>query len=112
MKKKQIFALVLVGIMVLSLSGCKKTTDDTSKTDFEAYYQAVSDDDVVFENEVCFVNSQILLTATDGTSKNQIKNLVEKQRGSIVGFISISNDYQIEFKNGKTYEELAAIISD
>lgn len=112
MKKKQILAVVLAGIVLLSLGSCGKTADDSTETAFEAYYQSVSDDDIVFESETCFVDSQILLTASDGVTQSQIEKLVKKQNGSIVGYISISNDYQIEFADGKTYEELDAIISE
>ena len=102
----------LGGILVLSLVGCGKTSTDSTETAFEAYYQAVSDDDIIFEREACFVDSQVLLTAAEGVTQKQIEKLVKKQDGTVVGYISISNDYQIEFSDGKTYEELDAIIME
>lgn len=112
MKKRRVLVFTLGGILVLSLVGCGKTSTDSTETAFEAYYQAVSDDDIIFEREACFVDSQVLLTAAEGVTQKQIEKLVKKQDGTVVGYISISNDYQIEFSDGKTYEELDAIISD
>lgn len=83
-------------------------TDDAAG--FEAYYESIIDDEVVFENETVYVDSQILITATDGVSKDQVEEIAKEQGGTIAGYISISNDYQIEFTDGKTYNELEEII--
>lgn len=112
MKKKRLLAFVLAGIVSLSSGGCGTTGDDSEEPVFEAYHQAVSDNDIVLGDEACFVDSQIVLTAADGASQRQIEKLVKKQGGSVVGYLSISNDYQIEFADGKTYEELDAIITE
>lgn len=96
----------------LCLSGCGITPDNSNEKTFEAYYQPISDDDIVFEGDTNYVNAQILLTAADGVSNKQVEKLIKKQGGNIVGYISISNDYQIEFSNNKTFEELNAIIAD
>lgn len=114
--EKEIFmkkiAVVFMCIISLCLSGCGITSDDSNEKTFEAYYQSISDSDVVFEGNTNYVNSQILLTAADGVSKKQVEKLIKKQGGDIVGYISISNDYQIEFANNKTFEELNTIIAD
>ncbi|MCD8021077.1 MAG: S8 family serine peptidase [Clostridiales bacterium] len=44
--------------------------------------------------------------------KNAVEKLVNAQGGEIVGYIDISNDYQIYFSEGKTYEELQDIIDE
>lgn len=60
-----------------------------------------------------YVCGQILLKARKGVSENRIKKLAEEKRGSIVGKIPITNDYQIEFENRKMQEdELKLIIEE
>ena len=95
-------------IMVIVLVGCGQTEE--SPDSFEAYYQAVTDEEVVNKEGQTFIDSQILLTAADGSSKKQIEKLVKKQNGEIVGYISISNDYQISFPAGKSYEQLNEVV--
>lgn len=112
MKRKNNFLILICALLCGGLASCGGTADDAAEMAFEAYYQKVSDDEIVVENQACFVDSQILLTATEGVSQSQIEKLVKKKGGSIVGYISISNDYQIIFSEGKTYEELDAIISE
>lgn len=93
------------------LTGCV-ITNTTKEKDFEAYYQEVQDSDIVYGGGTCYVDSQILLSANEGVSERQIERLADSQGGTIVGYISISDDYQIDFQNGKTYEELNDIIND
>jgi len=48
-------------------------------------------------NGFCFVRNQVLLTAGDGVSFNSVKALVNSMNAEIVGYIELTNDYQIEF---------------
>ena len=83
--------------------------DSDSDEEMELYYQPFSDENVVYENGRLYVDSQLLLTAVRGTSKETVEALAASEGGEIVGFISISDDYQIEFSQGKTYDELCGI---
>ena len=88
----------------------QEASETEEDTGFEAYYKSITDDEVVFENDTAYVDSQILITAADGTTKEQVEEIVKDQGGTVVGYISISNDYQIEFDESKTYNELEEII--
>ncbi len=110
--------VVFVGAGLLIVNGLlgsrnSQTQTDTSEdTGFEAYYKDSTDEDIVFENGSLYVDSQILLTADSGVSKDQVEKIAADKGGQIVGYISITNDYQIEFADGKTYDELEQIIDE
>lgn len=108
MKKRNVLLFAVCGIALFTLSGCTEKDSD----EFEAYYSAVSDEDVQVDAEANFVDSQLLLTAADGVPKDKIENMIKANDGSVVGYISITNDYQIEFNDGKTLDELNAIIEE
>ena len=109
-KKKYVVLVVLASFCMVAF-GCGKGSE-AGENKIEAYYQEVKDSDVSYENGVCYVNSQILLTAEKGVSEKAIRRLVKKQGGNIVGYISISNDYQIEFEDEKTYDQICKIIEE
>lgn len=77
---------------------------------FEAVYQDFTEDEIRYENGTLYVDSQILLTAVEGTSKKEIQKLIEPYDGKIVGFLPVTNDYQILFSKKKSLDELNAII--
>lgn len=79
---------------------------------FEAYYEPFSDEDVVLDAEIPYVDSQLLLTAVPEAAFKDVKSLIRQYGGEIVGYISISNDYQIVFPEGKEYAELTAIADE
>ena len=103
---KRIAMSAIAGFVLMAaifFAGC-------SEDDFEAYCQLASDEDIVCEDNTCFVDSQILLSAQEGVSQSKIKRIIKKLGGDIIGYISITNDYQIEFSDGKTLDELNDII--
>ena len=108
MKKRSVILFAVCGIALFTLNGCEEKDSD----EFEAYYSTVSDEDVQVNAEANFVDSQLLLTAVDGVSKKEIEEMIKPKDGSIVGYISITNDYQIEFNEGKTLDELNAIVEE
>ena len=78
--------------------------------EFTAYYQPISAADVVYEDEVSYVDSQILLTAETDTSQEEIAALVGEYGGEIVGYISSTNDYQIQLGRGQSFQELMSTV--
>lgn len=56
-----------------------------------------------------YVKNQILLTSKKGFSFEQVADLIGPYQGEIVGYISPTNDYQIEFKRNYTKAELENI---
>lgn len=58
------------------------------------------------ENDYCYADNQLLLTANDGVTKEQIEALAVQYGGKIVGCIEVADDYQLEFDKAFTEEEL------
>ena len=76
---------------------------------YEAYYEPVDADNVCYEDGYVYVGSHLLVTAAENASFKQIQSLAGDFGGEIVGYISLSNDYQINFPEGRTYDELLEI---
>lgn len=75
----------------------------------EAYFKDMaSENDVATDAEygIMYVKNQILVSALDGLEKDFFKNVVSDIGAEIVGYIELTNDYQIEFIEEKTGEEL------
>ncbi len=75
------------------------------------FYKPFSDEDVETEGEIQFVSSQLLLTSTEDATYSDIEELVTEYEGEIVGYISFTGDYQVDFTD-KTYDELQELIED
>ena len=107
-----IILIAIAGIVTTILFFPQKKSDDNTISDpdgFEAYYKAITSDEVTSENGIYYVDSQILLTAISPASFEEVQNLVSNFDGEIVGYISTTNDYQISFQQRKTYQELVDI---
>lgn len=110
--------MVGVGIFIAGKNGksldssVQAISENSSDGSFEAYCQFVSDDNIAYAENTCYVDSQILITASENAEKKDIERTVQEYGGSIVGYISITNDYQIDFAESRTYEELLGIIDE
>ena len=64
----------------------------------EISFRKPSDDHIVSDEATgdYFVDNEILLTAREGTAREEIEKIVSEINGVIVGCIEITNDYQIE----------------
>ncbi|MCL2055304.1 MAG: S8/S53 family peptidase [Oscillospiraceae bacterium] len=58
----------------------------------------------MFNQEIRFVRNQLLIMAYNHVSFQQIKELTDSINAEIVGYIELTNDYQIEFSE-ETFEE-------
>ncbi|MBO4702468.1 MAG: cellulose binding domain-containing protein [Lachnospiraceae bacterium] len=78
----------------------------------EAYCKELRDEDVVFDEEtgLQYVKNQILISAYMGTPREAIEEIIDEIGASIVGYIEMTCDYQIEFSDNKTLDELQTII--
>ena len=79
----------------------------------EAYCKELHDEDVVFDEVTGFqyVKNQILISAYMGTPREAIEEIVAEIGATIVGYIEITCDYQIEFDDNKTLDELQIIVN-
>ena len=107
-----IVVLVIVVISQTTTSSRQKNAVDEN-TQIEAYIKDIELDDIkVIDGGITYVDSQLLLTAAIDATKKDIENLVKNYDASIVGYIGLTGDYQIEFNQPKSYEELCAIAKE
>lgn len=106
------YILLGVAIIVVIVGGAFFALTYINTCSFEATYEPFNEEDIVFKDGTLYVDSQLLLTAERSTPKRKIEKLVRSYDGEIAGYLSISDDYQISFPNGKTLDELHTIIDD
>lgn len=78
--------------------------------DYEVYYEPAKDEEIAYDEGNRYIKSHLLLTAQDHVSYDDIKTLVAEDGGEIVGYIELTGDYQINYPQGKTYQELKQLI--
>lgn len=98
--------LWLIGIMIVfMLTGCGK-----KETIIVPEEMGITKETIIYKENKGFIDSQILLTAAENVSYKKIENLVKRENGVIIGYIPFSRDYQIEFSQGRTSDELSMLI--
>lgn len=102
-------AVILIACLLLPLclGGC--TGEKAGETLLIPEELSLSPEELCYRDTVCYVDSQLLLTAEEGTKYTDIKALVRKAGGKIIGCIPFSGDYHIDFPRGKTWEELETL---
>lgn len=107
-------AAALVG----TTSDAQNNTDDNKdhkREPFEdigdAYFKEPTEEDIVFDEEtgLKFVRNQLLISAFPGADKSIFEDIAEEVGAKIVGYIALTNDYQVEFTEEKTLEEISTI---
>lgn len=76
----------------------------------EPTFKEPGEDDVVYDPEsgISYVKNQLLISAALDAPEGEIERLCGELGAEIVGFIGLTNDYQIEFTEDKTLAELEA----
>lgn len=79
----------------------------------EAYFKEPTEDDVVINEEtgIMYIKNQVLVSALPGAPKEAFEEIAEYIGADIVGYIELTNDYQFEFQEDKTAEELDNMIA-
>ena len=74
----------------------------------EAYFKQPTADDIVVDEEtgIQYVRNQLLVSAFMGLEKSVMEDICEEIGATIVGYIALSNDFQIEFSDDMTIEDL------
>ena len=98
------------------------TTETTEETDSvseketladigENYYKEATAEDIVIDEEtgLRYVKNQLLISCSLGTPKEEIEKICEEINAEIVGYTEITSDFQIEFKEDKTLDDLDEI---
>lgn len=76
-----------------------------------AFYEPVDSAKIRYEQGERFIEGHLLLTAREGTKFKDIETLVNNNGGVIIGYIPVSDDYQILFETIKDYAGLGALIT-
>ncbi|MBR6383291.1 MAG: hypothetical protein IKS56_04830 [Lachnospiraceae bacterium] len=78
----------------------------------ENYFKEVTEDDVVFDEEtgIQYAKNQLLISCDIGVPKELMQDVCNEIDAEIVGYIEITSDFQIEFKEDKTFGELEAMM--
>lgn len=74
------------------------------------FFKEPQPEDIVYDAEhgVSYVKNQLLISAELGAPEEEMQRIFEELGAEVVGFIELTNDYQIEFKTDKTLAELEA----
>lgn len=100
----------------LSFAGLNRTADvsdreikDTDNGD--DYYFVTEKENIVIDSDtgIMFVNNELLVTLTDEEKEDNLRQTLSDYDAEIVGKIGIVNQYQVQFKEVKSYEELGEI---
>lgn len=116
--KRVVIFCILIGVIGISCGiglyeVLSTVWDRDSKRAQNISYQPFEKEDVVYSKEhLPYVSSQILLTVKEGTKYDDVAAKLNDYGGAIVGFLDLTNDYQIEFNEKKNYKELNDIIDE
>lgn len=86
-------------------------TEESLEDIGEAYYREVGEEDIVFDEEhgIKYARNQLLISVSPDTAREKIDEIVTEVNAEIVGYIELTGDYQIEFTDDKTLNELSEI---
>ena len=112
-------ALALVGLALALWLGLGSDGSDVSSSDvittddgLVAYYQAIDPDTVVESGDLHYVDGQILVTGVADATYDELEALLAQSGGEVVGYLSITNDYQVDLAGDLTYDELVALCAE
>ncbi len=89
--------------------GSEAIVEEDSVIEGSVKEPALEDIDYDKETGIQYVKNQLLISAHIGTEKHLVEELVNEVGAEIVGYIALTDDYQIEFAEEKTIEELTII---
>lgn len=80
----------------------------------QIYFKEIqSEEDIKYDGDgIYYVRDQLLLTANDNIAFDDIESLALSLNAEIVGYIELTNDYQIEFNSEMTTDNLYRLIEE
>lgn len=80
----------------------------------EGYFKDItSKDDIIYVGDGIYcVRNQLLLTADESVGFNDVAELIENYNASVVGYIELTNDFQIEFNCDVDIDVIRNIIDE
>ena len=91
--------------------GTDYVTEGVSDNTGELYYKKPSNEDIVTDPEtgIRYVKNQLLISAFIEADRYDIESIINEVGADIVGYIELTNDYQIEFDWDMSIEDLQNI---
>lgn len=100
---------IVLGIFLLSQKESKENqVNDVVKINESLYYKSLDDKLIIYDEENGQRVSNELIIYTDDMDKEIIETCVAEEKGKIVGYIELTNTYQVEFDTQVTADELRA----
>ncbi len=91
-------------------------SDPHGSTDYGMlYYTPIDEEHIVSaddENSVMYIDNEVLVVVTDGTTRDEVVALSEKYNAEIVGEIEITGDYQLRLSEVQTEDGLSQLVDD
>lgn len=113
--KKNVLIISLLTVICVIIGVCLHVSGifaGDARPESQLYYEPIDASVICYQDGINYVDAHLLVTASDDAKYSSIRKLCKKKKGEIIGYISMTNDYQINFPDGKTYEELQAIINE
>lgn len=86
--------------------------DDIKYINDDMYYTEPDDECIDTENEITFVDNEVIIHAKKGTAKSKIEDIISEYDGEIVGEIALTDTYQIRFYDSYYYDGITEIIDE
>ena len=87
--------------------------DDTPSEAGEITFSKPSPEHVVYdeESQEYFVDNELLVTTKENVTREEFEQIIASFNGNIIGFIELTNDYQVELPEKMTRVEITEIIN-
>lgn len=92
---------------LMGIENEEKTTVALSEISFK---EATADDIETTDDGIKYVRNQLLISANLDSRYEDVSSLCDEYGFEIVGYLEITKDYQIEFKDSKSFDELNKLI--
>lgn len=79
----------------------------------EAYFEPIDEKDVLIADDgIMYAKNQLNIVGVEGATYKSIENLGKKYGFEIIGYIELTEDFQVKFNEDKSYEELLEIADE
>lgn len=112
MRKQKVYIAVVILLFFAIIGTAIFFITKDEEIEITATYQNFTEKDIIYDQGYLYVDSQLLLTAEADSTYEEVEKLVKRYNAEIIGYISISNDYQIALPSGTEYVRLREIVDE
>ena len=112
MRKQKVYITVVILLFLTIIGTAILFITKDKEIEITATYQDFTEKDIIYDQGYLYVDSQFLLTAKADSTYEEVEKLIKRYNAEIVGYISISNDYQIALPSGTEYAQLCEIVDE